>query len=139
MGVVREVREDRILVEVGGMRLRLTPDAIEPISAREAKEMGRERKAAQSILQGWSGPEVEVKLEADLRGLRVDEVDLGVGRALDGAVLGNLTELRIIHGKGTGAVKARVQELLRHDSRVREFRPGGEGEGGSGVTVALLK
>jgi DNA mismatch repair protein MutS2 len=138
-GVVREVREDRVLVEVGGMRLRLTPDAIEPISAREANEVRRGKKAAEPLLRGWSGPEVEVKLEADLRGLRVDEVELGIGRALDGAVLGNLTELRIIHGKGTGAVKARVLDLLRLDPRVREFRPGGEGEGGSGVTVAVLK
>lgn len=138
-GTVREVREDRILVEVGGMRLRLAPDAVERISAREVRELSRAREASTPLLRGWTGPEVDVKLEADLRGLRVDEVELGVGRALDGAVLGNLAELRIIHGKGTGAVKARVQELLRRDSRVKEFRPGGDGEGGSGVTVAVLK
>jgi len=66
-------------------------------------------------------------------------VELELGRALDGAVMGNLSEIRIIHGKGTGAVKARVRELLPGDPRVREFRSGGHGEGGAGVTVAILK
>jgi DNA mismatch repair protein MutS2 len=82
---------------------------------------------------------MEVRTEADLRGLRVEEVDLSLGRALDGAVVANLSELRIIHGKGTGAVRSRVQELLRADARVKEFRSGGPGEGGWGVTIAVLR
>ncbi|MEX0842744.1 MAG: Smr/MutS family protein, partial [Gemmatimonadota bacterium] len=86
-----------------------------------------------------SVPDVIPRFEADLRGLRVDEVELELGRAVDAAVLGGLTELRIIHGKGTGAVKARVLELLPRDPRVQEFRPGGPGEGGGGVTVAALR
>jgi DNA mismatch repair protein MutS2 len=46
--------------------------------------------------------------------------------------------LRIIHGKGTGALRDRVGEMLRKDTRVREFRLGAWNEGGAGVTVAEL-
>ena len=87
---------------------------------------------------GWSGPDAEPLSEVDLRGLRVEEVELELGRALDAAVMGDLPELRITHGKGTGAVRARVQELLRADRRVKEFRLGLHGEGGAGVTVARV-
>ncbi|CAN5778902.1 hypothetical protein BH23GEM11_BH23GEM11_03460 [soil metagenome] len=84
-------------------------------------------------------PEVDASPEVILLGLRVEEVELALGRALDGAVVGHLPQLRIVHGKGTGAVRSRVQELLRQDRRVREFRGGVHGEGGAGVTVAVLE
>jgi len=132
-GVVLELRDDRVVVEGSGLRLRLPVDAV--------VRVGREEEAATPgsdprFRGGWSAPELNPSMEADLRGLRVDEVELELGRALDRAVLGDLPELRIVHGKGTGAVRARVQELLRGDPRVRDFRPGGQGEGGHGVTVA---
>jgi DNA mismatch repair protein MutS2 len=69
----------------------------------------------------------------------VDEVDQALLRSLDEAILSDLTELRIIHGKGTGAVRARVTALLEDDGRVSEFRLGGRAEGGAGVTVATLE
>lgn len=88
--------------------------------------------------RGWAGDLPDPAAEIDLRGLRVDEVALPLGRGLDAAILGGLHEIRVIHGKGTGAVRARTQELLALDARVREFRLGVHGEGGSGVTVARL-
>ena len=59
-------------------------------------------------------------------------------RALDDAVFEDLEQLRIIHGKGTGALRQRVSEVLSNDARVREFRMGGPTEGGAGVTVAVF-
>ena len=85
------------------------------------------------------GPEPEAESEVDLRGYRVAEVGIEVDRALDQAVLGGLGELRIIHGKGTGALRERVSEILGADPRVREFRLGLHGEGGAGVTVVRLR
>jgi DNA mismatch repair protein MutS2 len=78
-------------------------------------------------------------VEIDLRGLRVDEVALELGRGLDGAILGGLDEVRVIHGKGTGAVRSRVHDLLKAESRVAEFRIGAPGEGGAGVTVVRFR
>jgi DNA mismatch repair protein MutS2 len=136
-GVVRELRESRATVEVGGLRLKVPVSQVELVRGGDPAPAGGREGAPRR--GAWSAPEVEVRHEADLRGLRVDEVELELARALDGAVVGNLAELRIIHGKGTGAVKARVRELLRGDGRVKELRPGGTGEGGAGVTVAVLR
>jgi len=94
---------------------------------------------ARSPERGWGGELPGGGYEIDLRGLRVDEVDLELGRSLDGAILNDLNEVRIIHGKGTGAVKARVREILKLDPRVASFRDGHPGEGGSGVTVAAFR
>ena len=65
-------------------------------------------------------------------------MDLELRRGLDQAVLDDLEQLRIIHGMGTGALRKRVGEVLKMDRRVSEFRMGGPGEGGSGVTVATF-
>ena len=57
-------------------------------------------------------------------------------QAVDAAVRADLKSLRIIHGKGTGALLARVTEMLRKDTRVKSFRLGAWNEGGTGVTLA---
>jgi DNA mismatch repair protein MutS2 len=84
-------------------------------------------------------PEVHAHPEIDLRGLRVVEVDDRLMQALDDAIRADLASLRIIHGKGTGALRERVIEMLRKESRVRAVRAGAWNEGGAGVTVAELR
>jgi DNA mismatch repair protein MutS2 len=73
-----------------------------------------------------------------LRGLRAGEIEDVVMQAVDSAVRADLKSLRIIHGKGTGALRERVAEMLRKESRVASFRLGAWNEGGAGVTVAEL-
>jgi DNA mismatch repair protein MutS2 len=84
-------------------------------------------------------PDTEPAREVDVRGLRVEEVDLALTNALDAAIRHDLRELRIIHGKGTGALRERVGALLRVDRRVSSHRLGAWNEGGAGVTVAELR
>ena len=81
----------------------------------------------------------EVKTEVDLRGMTVGEALMELDRYLDGAVLSGVTTVTIIHGKGTGALRAAVQEHLKKHRSVKRFRMGVYGEGESGVTVAELK
>jgi DNA mismatch repair protein MutS2 len=57
---------------------------------------------------------------------------------VDAAIRADLKSLRVIHGKGTGALRERVAEMLRKDTRVRAFRAGAFNEGGTGVTVVEL-
>lgn len=83
-------------------------------------------------------PEVFASTEVDLRGMRVDEAEVAVMQALDGVIRAGLPSLRIIHGKGTGALRERVTEMLRRDTRIRQFRMGAWNEGGAGVTVAEI-
>ena len=130
-GRLVEVRSDRALVEVGSMRLEVAVSDLERIDeSAPSAEAGRAGG-------GWSGPPTgDVRIEVDLRGMRVDEMELELQRALDHAVIEDLGQLRIIHGKGTGALRKRVGEILKADSRVSESRMGGPTEGGAGVTVA---
>jgi DNA mismatch repair protein MutS2 len=88
----------------------------------------------------WSGdfPDEQVRGEIDVRGLRAEELDSTVLRALDDAIRADLPVLRIIHGKGTGALRERVGEMLGKDTRVKQFRLGAWNEGGTGVTIAEL-
>lgn len=142
-GTVAGVEGDRATVEVGGLRMELPVAELEPIAAAgnggAAAGADGSTETARRRERGWSGDLPEGRYEIDLRGLRVDEVDLELGRGIDGAQLADLVEVRVVHGKGTGAVRGRVQELLRKDARVDDFRLGGPGEGGSGVTVVRLR
>ena len=132
-GRVVELRADRALVEVGALRLEV------PLRQLQYVDSAGGDTVRPPPGGGWLGPpRGQARSEVDLRGLRVDEMQLELERALDQAVLEDLSQLRIVHGKGTGALRKRVGELLDHDSRVRAFRMGEPREGGAGVTVASV-
>jgi DNA mismatch repair protein MutS2 len=139
-GRLAEIKGARALVEAAGLRIEMALADLVPVEEGAGARGAGTRAGATSARRAdaYVGATPEPSTEVDLRGLRVDEVELELQRALDAAILGDLSELRIIHGKGTGAVRERVQELLRGDTRVREFRLGVVGEGGAGVTVAKV-
>ena len=83
-------------------------------------------------------PEIVAATEVNLRGMRVDDARRRLTEALDAAVVQDLPMLRIIHGKGTGALKALVREILDADQRVASHRQAPVTEGGAGVTIAEL-
>ena len=64
---------------------------------------------------------------------------MAVDSAIDSAILANINQITIIHGKGTGVLRAEIQQHLRHHKAVRTFRLGVFGEGESGVTIVELK
>lgn len=74
----------------------------------------------------------------DLRGMTLDEAVPEVDKYLDEAFIAGLHEVSLIHGKGTGALRRGLNEYLKTHPQVTGFRLGGEGEGGSGVTVVSL-
>lgn len=80
----------------------------------------------------------DVRPELDLRGKMVEEAIFAIDKYLDRAILAGYREVYLIHGKGTGALRSGVQQYLRNHPRVKKFRLGGHGEGGSGVTVVEL-
>ncbi len=77
--------------------------------------------------------------EIDLRGMESIEAVLAAERYLDSAVMARLKTVTLIHGKGTGALRAAVQEMLRKNKSVKSFRLGRFGEGEAGVTIVELK
>lgn len=132
VGRLVDVRGDDGIVAVGAMKL-----AVKLASLRRS---GRRNPTPEVVVPIRGDlPDVEAASEVDLRGMRADEIDAVLLPALDGAVRAELKQLRIIHGKGTGALRQRVAEMLKSDTRVREFRLGAWNEGGNGVTVAVLE
>ena len=96
------------------------------------------------VKNGQSASKVElskktVSMELDVRGMQVDDATIIVDRYLDDAIMAGLNEVSIIHGKGTGALRAGLQDHFRHHTRVKSFRIGNYGEGDAGVTVITLK
>ncbi|MFM8567855.1 MAG: Smr/MutS family protein, partial [Gemmatimonadota bacterium] len=115
------------VVAVGSLKLTVPFATLRRLSARHLRE---EKVAIIDV------PELEAKPEVDVRGVRVHEVDDLVVHALDAAIRADLRLLRIIHGKGTGALRERVGQVLTKDRRVAQFRLGAWNEGGAGVTIA---
>ncbi len=77
--------------------------------------------------------------EIYLRHLNVDEAFLELDKSLNDAYVAGFSEVKIVHGKGgTGAIRQLVYQVLKKHPLVKSFRPGRSGEGGTGVTVALL-
>ena len=129
LGRVVERRDEEAVVAVGGIKMTL------PVSALR-RSLKQEPRLRETVPIMGDLPEEHVAREIDLRGQRVGDIDDVVMQALDAAVRADLKALRIIHGKGTGALRARVAEMLRKDTRVKTFRLGAWNEGGAGVTVA---
>jgi len=129
IGKLIETRGSDAVVAVGGLKLTVPFDTLRRMSARHLKD---ERVEVAII----DVPDEEVRTEVDVRGMRVHEVDEAVTQALDAAIRADLKTLRIIHGKGTGALRERVTQLLKREKRVANFRLGAWNEGGAGVTVA---
>ncbi len=132
---VVEIHGTTATVEVSGLRLKLPVGdvrrtEVKPVVTRPAP---RERSSVQSRLGATAGTEV------DLRGMTVDDALFACDRYLEEAVLGDVPWVRIIHGKGTGALRRAIQEKLVSDPRIVQYRLGGAGEGGDGVTIAYLE
>ena len=130
-GTVVELRDGKALVEAGSMRLSLPRDDLTPLPPGDQEAQApRPRPSA-----GYLNAGADARPEVDLRGMRPDEVDVILGRAMDSAIMAGLPSFRIIHGKGTGALRAYVRKLLESDRRISVARPGELFEGGTGVTV----
>ena len=100
---------------------------------RQREEAGAPRRPPAGA--GHAVPTV-VASEISLRGLRIDEAEAALIKAVDDAVLADLPYLRVIHGKGTGALRQLVHEVLAGDKRVKRFGFAPANQGGHGVTVA---
>ena len=80
-----------------------------------------------------------VSTEINLLGKTVDEAIAILDKYLDDAYLAHLSKVRVVHGKGTGALRKGVHDYLRHNKRVASYRLGEFGEGDAGVTIVEFK
>ena len=123
-----------VLVQAGIMKV-MVPLAELKLAQEEKKIPPKYSKEMNIGLQKAEG----MRSEIDLRGMLVEEGTYALDKFLDDAILGGIGLVYVIHGKGTGAMRAGIQDFLRGHPHVRSFRIGEYGEGDSGVTVVELK
>jgi DNA mismatch repair protein MutS2 len=141
-GQIAEITEDELEIAVGRLRIRAKPTEVEQLSRQERKQARRkqQRTAADRPASGTQLPErgASPGLELDLRGNRVEEAITRVEEYLDAAYMAQLPFVRIIHGKGTGALRQAVRNELSQHPLVSKYMSGNEKEGGTGVTIVHL-
>ncbi len=139
-GVVTALKDKKGLIsvtcgilktKVGQDKLRLI-DGTQKFAKKEQPKKVGEGKIKKSIVTTF-------KSEIDVRGMIGDDAWFVVDKYLDDAVLAGVGTVRIIHGKGTGALRAALWKCFKSDSRIKSYRHGEYGEGDAGVTVIEFK
>lgn len=130
--LIEQVNEDEWLVRLGNLNSRIHKQYLELVKSSDA-EKKRKKEAEVRVIKKSTA-----HLELDLRGERYEEAIIKLDKFIDEALINNISQVVIIHGHGTGALRKGVQDYLKKCPYVKEFRYGGEGEGGVGVTVVTL-
>ena len=120
-----------VMVQAGVMKLN--------VKLKDIRLIDEKKAAAPTSGKVGLGAGKQVGLELDVRGMLVDEANIIVDRYLDDAYNAGLSEVNIIHGKGTGALRTGIQAFLKRHPLVKGYRMGSYGEGDAGVTVVTLK
>ncbi len=123
-------------VKMGSMRFRVSVDNIERVSKRQAESEERAQQPAIVLPRYEDRPDVSMQL--DMRGWRVEDALSELDSYLNDAALSGLAAVRIVHGKGTGALRQAVREQLAHHPLVKSYASAPPQEGGDGVTVVKL-
>ena len=128
-------KDGSYLLQAGILKMTAKPDEVYLLENENPyKEKGGRPK--------HSGREMKLEAhpsEVDLRGMDTVEAICALNLFLDSAMRANLSSVRIIHGKGTGVLRAAVQQELKKNKFVKSFRLGVYGEGEDGVTIAEFK
>ena len=134
-GEIIEVKNDTVFVKSGILKTRVKLSDIMIMDKPKEKP----KPVRHNVNRTSSRADGDVTTEIDMRGDTVDEAIGKLSLFIDRCVLNNIEEIRIIHGKGTGALRSAVTDFLRHHPNIAEFRLGRYGEGESGVTIAKIK
>lgn len=137
-GEVAAIDRDSVEVIAGSLRLRLKPDEIEWRSSPNAPAEAAIRDHAEAVEYANVRSTTSAHIEIDLRGLRAEEAVTETEKQIDAAFLAGLPYVRIIHGKGTGALRKAIRAALKDNPHIKKLENGKDEEGGEGVTIAHL-
>jgi DNA mismatch repair protein MutS2 len=139
-GTVLEIQGKDLTVQVGALRTKLKANACTFISHKVAEKPSAStgsRKNSQSA--NFLQKTANIGRDIDIRGMMVDEAEMVLGKFIDDAVIAGLSQVLIIHGKGTGALRKGVHAYLKSHRNVLSFQFADINEGGTGATVVELK
>lgn len=131
--------DGNVLVQAGAMKIKvkLADLRLAPKAKKEQPQKGKKKDTRSFV--GYVSKKADVKTEIDLRGMTLEEALLDADRFLDDAYMAGLNQVSIIHGKGTGVLRAGISDMLRRHRLVKSYRLGRYGEGETGVTIVELK
>ncbi|WP_308528009.1 endonuclease MutS2 [uncultured Oscillibacter sp.] len=136
--VVSVGKDGTLQLKAGILKMKAKADEVRLIEDDE--RAARKKTPAVTIRQNADRAlRASAARELDIRGMETLEAESVVDNFISAAVMGKLDEVTIIHGKGTGALRKAVHDILRRNKAVKSFRLGVYGEGESGVTVVTLK
>lgn len=130
--VLEEPKNGKVMLQIGSVKMRFPLEDLEIIKPKQPKQQ-------QTTLDIESRATRRAVSELDLRGVTVMEAERMVDEYIDECSLSGLKVVSVIHGKGTGALRAAVQQRLKRNKLVESYRLGTFGEGESGVTIVTLK
>ena len=140
-GTVMEIQGKDLTVQVGALRTKIKANACTFIAhkAEDKKPAvstgSRKNSASGAFLQKTAN----IGRDIDIRGMMVDEAEMVLGKFIDDAIIAGLSQVLIIHGKGTGALRKGVHAYLKSHRNVLSFQFADINEGGTGATVVELK
>lgn len=142
--LLEDPKDGTVLVQAGIIKTRVDVKNLRLLSEKQtaARQPNRRERRVTRAMSGGRQDAVSGSgrlNELDLRGKSAEEAIAELDLFLDHAMLSNLHEVTVIHGKGTGVLRTAVQQHLRRHKAVRSFRLGVYGEGESGVTIVELK
>ena len=144
LGTVLSIKGNRVTVDINGLSATVKVNDLQSTTREESNKIQRDNLKAQPKTRKKAGGSAvqrqkEVRTEINILGQTVDEAVVSVGRFIDQALLGGINQVRIIHGKGTGALREGVHQYLRTLPQVAHFETAGYDEGGAGATNVVLK
>lgn len=125
--------DGNLMVQAGIMKINVN------INNLKVEREEKEKPKRGDISKVRAAKAMTVATQVDVRGQNLDEALMNVDKYLDDAYLGGLAQATIIHGKGTGVLRAGIMQLLKKHSHVKSYRSGGYGEGGIGATIVEIK
>lgn len=137
-GIVLDISSDKksVTVQTGVIKTKVSINNIRLLKEKKIKNQNSNSLCFNKNIRNKTK---SVKTEIDLRGKTVLEAEVELDAFIDNAVLFNIKQITIIHGKGTGILRAEIAKYLKKHPNIKSFRLGNFGEGESGVTIVELK
>lgn len=141
IGIVESINQEQISIAFNSIKLKTTKDSVEKISRKEAKSKIKktQSKINNSIYNSINEKAANFKLSIDVRGKKVDECLSLISKYIDDALLLNIKEIRIIHGKGFGILYKVIRDFLRDFEQIESFEDEDIKRGGHGITIVKFK
>ena len=134
--VISVGKDGTLQLKAGALKMKAKSEDVRLI---EEDERAARKPKIQVSSNGTRALRASASRELDIRGMETLEAESVVEGFLSAAVMGKLETVTIIHGKGTGALRKAVHDILRRNKSVKSFRLGVYGEGETGVTVVTMK